>query len=538
MKKATQSAKEAPESWSVRNLARKGKTYLFDRMALVSPGKSEKNPPPGCQDSTCEAGVQLEFQATTEKQGFAQADIYPARIPFPGKTGQRQSANTRPFRTIYFPVWLKLVAAISISTLWVAVCFQIARPWIHDLAAIFSMPLALTIIFGIALIPGWANAFLVFGLLIDRRPVYRSHELLPAVSVLIAAFNEEQTIYTTIESVIKQKYPGQVEIMVLDDGSTDNTVDEVERAAHDFADVEGIYLHLVRQPKNSGKAAALNVGLQKATHDIIVTIDADTHMFRESLARLVTCLIDGPADTAAVAGTVLVQNSRTNLITRLQEWDYFLGIAVVKRIQSLYQGTLVAQGAFSAYRKDAVQKLGGWAQTVGEDIVLTWGLHKLSYKVSYAENAFVFTKVPESYLQLFRQRKRWARGMIEAFKYHYPLLFRPRLITPFIYLNVLFPYLDAAFLFAFIPGLIAAVFLQNYAIVGFMTLFLLPLMLLVNIIMFLHQRSIFRRHGLRVRRNIIGLLFYMLLYQLVISPASLAGYLAEFVNLRKSWGTK
>ena len=155
--------------------------------------------------------------------------------------------------------------------------------------------------------------------------------------------------------------------------------------------------------------------------------------------------------------TVLVQNSRTNLLTRLKKWDYFLGIAVVKKIESLYQGTLVAQGAFSAYRREAIERVGGWTQTVGEDIVLTWGPHKPAYKVGYAENAFVFTKVPESYRKFFNQRKRWARGFIEAFKYHYPLLFKTRLITPFIYLNVLFPYLDASFFFAFVPGLIAAV---------------------------------------------------------------------------------
>ncbi len=83
------------------------------------------------------------------------------------------------------------------------------------MSTIFPLFLTVLIVFGIALIPGWANAFLVFGLLIDRRPVYRYHEFLPAVSVLVAAYNEEETIYTTIESVVRQEYPGLIAAVVF-----------------------------------------------------------------------------------------------------------------------------------------------------------------------------------------------------------------------------------------------------------------------------------------------------------------------------------
>src|SRR4029078_13531218 len=78
-----------------------------------------------------------------------------------------------------------------------------------------------------------------------------------------------------------------------------------------------------------------------------------------------------PPDTVAVAGSVLVCNSRDNLLTKMQEWDYFLGIAAVKRVQGLYQSTLVAQGAFSLYRTERVREIGGWPDAIGEDIVVT-----------------------------------------------------------------------------------------------------------------------------------------------------------------------
>ncbi len=119
---------------------------------------------------------------------------------------------------------------------------------------------------------------------------------------------------------------------------------------------------------------------------------------------------------------------------------------------------MVAQGAFSAYWRSAVEAVGGWENTVGEDIVLTWALHKKGYRVNYAENAFVFTSVPETYGQFFRQRQRWARGLIEAFVRHPEIIFKLRPYSPFVYLNLLFPYLDVAFLLFFVPGLIAALF--------------------------------------------------------------------------------
>jgi len=450
----------------------------------------------------------------------------------------RTSGNDRPHTRFYLTIRSKMWLALLLSSAWVALCTWIAHPWISDLAAVFGRPLTLAIVSGVALIPGWANAFLICGLLFDRRPVYRVHKRHPAVSVLVAAYNEEPCIRETIESILRQRYGGPVEIIVIDDGSQDATAEIVDALAAEAAPPPGFDLTLLRQAPNAGKAAALNLGLERARHALVVTLDADSYLYRDALANLVTTLVDGPPETAAVAGTVLVRNSRDNILAKLQEWDYFLGIAVVKRIQSLFLGTLVAQGAFSAYKREALVRAGGWQPTVGEDIVLTWALHELGYRVNYAENAFAFTHVPETYGQFYRQRKRWARGLLEAFKRHPSLLWRPRLITPFIYLNALFPYLDAAFLFAFVPGVVAALGFRNYLLVGVMTLYLLPLMILVNTTMFLYQRHIFRRYGLQVRKNILGLLLYMLGYQLIMAPASLSGYLAELFNTRKQWGTK
>lgn len=443
---------------------------------------------------------------------------------------------------MYIPVKAKLAIAAVGSIVWLGLSIIISQPWLEDLAAIVTMPGAIAIITGIAFIPGLANAFILISLLMDKRPAYDEEKELPPVTILIAAYNEEYNIIDTLDSVLLQKYPNDVKIIVIDDGSTDDTQDTIVNFIRNRnmygPSLEGFDIELIWMKENSGKSAALNCGLDRVETDVVVTIDADSYMFKHSLRRIVSNLVYGPPNTAAVAGSILTRNSRKNWITRLQEWDYFLGIAVVKRVQSLYQGTMVAQGAFSVYSTAVLNELGGWSDTVGEDIVLTWAMHEKGYRVGYSEDAFVFTNVPETFNQFYHQRKRWARGLVEAFKAFPGIFFKLRPNTPFVYLNVLFPLLDLTYVLVFIPGVIAALFFDFYAIVGIMTLLLIPLALMINWVLYAKQRDIFTKHGLRVRRNIIGLIGYMFVYQLILAPACLVGYFSELFNFNKNWGTK
>lgn len=435
----------------------------------------------------------------------------------------------------YLQVRYKLFLSLGFAVTWCGVSTWLALPWIADLTALVGTAGAWVAVAGIALIPGFANAFMLGSMLLDRRPTQWRVTDPPPLSVLIAAFNEERHIAETLCSVIAQHYPAAIEIIVIDDGSTDATVARTEACASGDALPPAMTLRVLRTPRNGGKANALNAGLAEARFAHVVSLDADTYLYRDALRNIALNHINSPPNTAATAGTILVRNSRTNLVTRMQEWDYFQGIAVVKRVQSLYQGTMVAQGAFSIYDKARLEEIGGWTQTVGEDIVLTWGLISHDYRVGYAENAFAFTNVPETLGAYIRQRKRWARGLMEAFRQWPGVLIRPRLNLPFIYLNLLFPYLDLVYFLVFLPGVIAAVFFQFYAVVGLLTLLLIPLALSISLVMLAKQHRVFRTAGLHVRRNVMGFLGYVLAYQMILSPASLAGYFSEFLNFRKSW---
>lgn len=218
----------------------------------------------------------------------------------------------------------------------------------------------------------------------------------------------------------------------------------------------------------------------------------------------------------------------------MQEWDYFLGIALIKRMQGLYQGTLVAQGAYSIYKTENIKEAGGWPDAIGEDIVLTWNLLNKGYKTYFEPLAVAFTDVPNNLYSFSRQRSRWARGMIEALKRIKPWK-QPQIYIKYLTsVNLIMPYLDFTYTFCWLPGLILAMF-GIYWIVGSMTLLVLPLTLISYAILYKYQKYVFRHLNLKVRKNLSGFILFALFYQMIMSPVSVWGYLQEFFKLRRRW---
>lgn len=432
----------------------------------------------------------------------------------------------------YIPIKLKFVLTLIVATLWMTLSIWLSLPWLNDLSQHIGTLPAYFLIGFIAIIPGFMNAFLITALLFDKRPKIKPVEHYPGITVLVAAYNEESSIVETVQSLVAQRYPGPLQVIVINDGSKDTTADKVRALLPTIPALQFIDV----QP-NAGKANALNQGLQIAEHPYVITVDADCLLWNDALKNIVGRRLSDPPTTKAVAGSILIRNSRQNWITKAQEWDYFLGIAAIKRVQSLFQGTLVAQGAFSLYDKDVLLEIGGWPETVGEDIVLTWKILQAGHRVGHAENAIAFTRCPDTFAQFARQRQRWSRGLIEAFKATPGILFKRRMPVFYIWWNTLFPFIDLAYTIGFIPGLLLALF-GTYWIVGPMTLALLPLALLMNQIMYMRSKATFQELNLSIRRNRLGLLVYSFVYSLMLQPACVWGYISEGLNLRKTWGTK
>jgi biofilm PGA synthesis N-glycosyltransferase PgaC len=429
----------------------------------------------------------------------------------------------------YLRVRTRFVLTVMAGLVWAALSTWVAVGWIEDLGRVITLPLAIAVIAGIAIIPGYLNVQLVSSLLFDRpRPIDFAQDY-PGVTLLIAAYNEEAGIRKTLEYALRQDYAGKLEIVLADDGSTDSTRAIVADVAKQDQRVR------VVTTTHGGKSEALNAALETVRTPLVATIDADTLLMPYALRHAVARMLTSPPDTVAVAGSVLVRNSRANALARVQEWDYFLAIASVKRQQALFQGTLVAQGAFSVYRADAVRRVGGWPNKIGEDIVLTWALIRDGGRTIFEPTAIAFTDAPVRFSHFVRQRRRWARGMIEGLREHGKELLRGRrLHAHAVAANCLFPYLDTVYTVAIPVGLVLAL-TGNFVIVGPMTAAVLPISLAIALTMYVRQRSVFRTLGLRIRRNLLGFVLYVLVYQLVMSPISVSGYSSELVRARRVW---
>jgi biofilm PGA synthesis N-glycosyltransferase PgaC len=158
-------------------------------------------------------------------------------------------------------------------------------------------------------------------------------------------------------------------------------------------------------------------------------------------------------------------------------------------------------------------------------------------RTTFEPSAIAFTEVPVRFRHFLRQRQRWARGMMEAFRQVPGILIEPRLSTFFVWWNLLFPWLDLAYTLLFIPGILLAL-VGIYWIAGPWTLAWLPMTLGVNYLMYRVGSQMFAANGLRVRRNLSGFLTYALAYSLVLQPACVAGYFSEILGSSRRPGER
>ncbi|MCK8485805.1 glycosyltransferase [Paenibacillus sp. MBLB2552] len=432
-------------------------------------------------------------------------------------------------KRIYISVKQKFWISHVAAGLWMLFSIGVSMPWLQDFARFVTLPAAILIIAGISYIPGYMNAFMIVSLLLDRQPPLPEGSPEWPVTVLIACHNEERGIRTTLAYLAEQEYAGPMKVIVIDNNSSDLTTERAKAAGREL----GLDL-LVIEEKTPGKNHALNTALNLVETDLMITLDADTLLHKLAVKHIVSRMESAPPDICAVAGAVLVRNSRHNFWAKLQEWDYFLGIASIKRLQGMFQGTLVAQGAFSLYKTDAVRAVEGWPDAIGEDIVLTWKFLARRWRVYFEPLAVAFTDVPESFRHLVRQRSRWARGMIEALKMLKPWN-QPSIYAKYLTgCNLLMPYLDLVYTFCWLPGLVLA-FFGIFWIVGPATLLVLPLTFIQNFILYRYQSQVFRSLNLRIRKNLFGFIAYVLLYQMVMSPVSVYGYVQEALQRKRIW---
>jgi cellulose synthase/poly-beta-1,6-N-acetylglucosamine synthase-like glycosyltransferase/peptidoglycan/xylan/chitin deacetylase (PgdA/CDA1 family) len=232
-----------------------------------------------------------------------------------------------------------------------------------------------------------------------RRPL-RS---LGLVSIVVPAYNEAANIASTVRSLVGNDYP-RIEVIVVDDGSTDGTADVVRRLG-----LPGV--HLIRQA-NAGKPAALNTGVAAARGQLLVLVDGDTVFAPDAVGRLVQPFAD--PSVGAVSGNTKVAN-RGGLLGRWQHLEYVVGFNLDRRMFDLGECMPTIPGAIGAFRRAALLDVGGVpGDTLAEDTDLTMAVLRAGWRAVYAEHAVAWTEAPASLRQLWRQRYRWCYGTMQA----------------------------------------------------------------------------------------------------------------------------
>ncbi|MEP6936452.1 MAG: glycosyltransferase [Chthoniobacterales bacterium] len=248
-----------------------------------------------------------------------------------------------------------------------------------------------------------------------RRP---DAEFAAPITVVLAAYNEAKVIGATLEALLTTDYRGEIEVIVVDDGSADETAAEVEKIVTKDARVR------LLQQENRGKALALQRALGAAQHGIVVFLDADTNFQPDTLQRLVQPFAD--ARVGAVSGHAKVGNLRT-FIARCQALEYTCGFNLDRRAYDGWNCITVVPGAISAIRKSVIDDAGGLSlQTLAEDTDLTLTLHKLGQRIVYVPGAIAWTEAPETVRSLTRQRFRWAYGTLQCLWKHRDMVFNWR----------------------------------------------------------------------------------------------------------------
>jgi cellulose synthase/poly-beta-1,6-N-acetylglucosamine synthase-like glycosyltransferase len=239
----------------------------------------------------------------------------------------------------------------------------------------------------------------------------RPFEVLDPVSVIVPAYNEAANIAATVRSLISSDYP-YLEVIVVDDGSTDGTATIVERLG-----LRGV--RVIRQ-ENAGKPAALNTGIRAARANLLVLVDGDTVFQPDTVYNLVQGFTD--PRVGAISGNTKVAN-RKRLLGRWQHLEYVIGFNLDRRLFDLAGCMPTIPGAIGAFRREVLADVTSHQgavshDTLAEDTDLTMAVLRANWQVIYAEHAIAWTEAPSSLRQLWRQRYRWCYGTMQAMWKH------------------------------------------------------------------------------------------------------------------------
>lgn len=411
------------------------------------------------------------------------------------------------------------------------------------------------------------------------------NRMLPSISIIAPAFNEELTIIENVNSLLNLEYP-DYELVIVNDGSIDSTLDklityfDLKRVDVTYESklmtkqVLGIYLNssipklAVIDKMNGGKADSLNAGINYSKKEYFCGIDADSVLERDALLKLSALTIDQSMETPALGGNVYPINGcivdkgyisekhipKKNL-ARFQNIEYIRAFMAGRLGWASINSLLIISGAFGLFRKERIIGIGGYLtqsgkyekDTVGEDMELVVRIRrlmrelKLSFKICYAFNANCWTEVPEDRKSLRKQRYRWHRGLIEILVFHRKMMFNPRygrtglIAIPYFFLfEMIGPILEMEGYLMVIAAIFLGLLNQQIALLLFISSILLGTLISIASLVIAEKDVVHFR-----MREILILIFYAFIENFgirqIISLWRVGGYFKMF-GKNSGWG--
>ncbi len=233
----------------------------------------------------------------------------------------------------------------------------------------------------------------------------------PFATILIPCHNEGANVQDTISAAVHQRYP-DYEVIAINDGSTDDTAEQLDQLAATYPRLRVIHLD-----RNLGKANALRMGALAAQSEYLICIDGDALLDEYATHWMISHLSMGPR-VGAVTGNPRIRN-RSTLLGRLQVGEFSSIIGMIKRAQRVYGTVFTVSGVISGFRRTALHRIGYWSELmITEDIDISWRLQMDHWDIRYEPNALCFILMPETLKGLWKQRLRWAQGGVEVLIKH------------------------------------------------------------------------------------------------------------------------
>jgi len=380
-------------------------------------------------------------------------------------------------------------------------------------------------------VPVFLYSLLVGGYLISRflfASFYRNPPIrteTPSVTLLIPVFNEEDEIERTIRQVMETDYPvDKMQVIVINDGSTDHTVESIQRARKLYPE-----LVLVNFEESRGKRHALSAGVRMSTGDFLIFIDSDSFLKPDAIRRLLDHF--GDPEVAAVTGHCDVENVWTNMLTKMQSVRYYVAFRVMKAAESVFDSITCLSGPLACYRRERLmevledwetQTFLGAPATYGDDRSLTNMLLRRRHKVQYAEKAVCTTVVPDDHRTFLRQQMRWKRSWFRESLIACTFMWRQQ------------PLMALSFYLGFLLPLVApAIVLRALVMVPLLN-YVLPIQYIVGVFVMSAMLSSVYLLMKRSRLWVYGVVFcfyymFILVWQLPIAVLTFA---------HTSWGTR